>query len=79
VRAARIARAPSNQSAARRRFGDASEPDGPLCYSRLPLRIYALDDRGHQFVAAAVTAVMMTITLAVLLAFSRIRTRANYR
>ena len=48
-------------------------------WTTLPLRIYALDDRGHQFVAAAVTAVMMTITLAVLLVFSRIRTRANYR
>ncbi|WP_194922949.1 ABC transporter permease [Catenulispora pinisilvae] len=48
-------------------------------WTTLPLRIYALDDRGHQFVAAAVTAVMMTITLAVLLVVSRIRTRANYR
>lgn len=48
-------------------------------WTTLPLRIYALDDRGHQFVAAAVTAVMMTITLAVLLAISKIRTRANYR
>lgn len=48
-------------------------------WTTLPLRIYALDDRGHQFVAAAVTAVMMTITLAVLLVFSRIRTRADYR
>ena len=48
-------------------------------WTTLPLRIYALDDRGHQFVAAAVTAVMMTITLAVLLVFSRMRTRANYR
>jgi 2-aminoethylphosphonate transport system permease protein len=48
-------------------------------WTTLPLRIYALDDRGHQFVAAAVTAVMMTITSAVLLVFSRIRTRADYR
>ena len=48
-------------------------------WTTLSLRIYALDDRGHQFVAAAVTAVMMTITLAVLLVFSRMRTRANYR
>ncbi|GAA2022672.1 ABC transporter permease subunit [Catenulispora yoronensis] len=48
-------------------------------WTTVPLRIYALDDRGHQFVAAAVTAVMMTITLAVLLVISRIRTRANYR
>ncbi|NUP46727.1 MAG: ABC transporter permease subunit [Catenulispora sp.] len=48
-------------------------------WTTLPLRIYALDDRGHQFVAAAVTAVMMTITLAVLLAISKIRTRANFR
>ena len=48
-------------------------------WTTLPLRIYALDDRGHAFVAAAVTAVMMAITLAVLLAVSRVRTRANYR
>lgn len=48
-------------------------------WTTLPLRIYALDDRGHEFVAAAVTVVMMTITLGVLLVFSRIRTRANYR
>ena len=48
-------------------------------WTTLPLRIYALDDRGHQFVAAAVTAVMMTITLGVLLVISRVRTRADYR
>lgn len=48
-------------------------------WTTLPLRIYALGDQGHQFVAAAVTAVMMTITLAVLLTFSRIRTRAGHR
>jgi 2-aminoethylphosphonate transport system permease protein len=51
----------------------------PPDWTTLPVRIFALGDRGHTFTAAAVTAVMMTITLLVLLLVSRVRTRANYR
>jgi 2-aminoethylphosphonate transport system permease protein len=51
----------------------------PPDWTTLPVRIFAMDDRGKTFAAAAVTLVMMLITLAVLLAVSRVRTRANFR
>ena len=51
----------------------------PPQWTTLPVRIFAMEDRGKTFAAAAVTLVMMLITLAVLMAVSRVRTKANYR
>nr|WP_221308731.1 ABC transporter permease subunit [Nocardiopsis mwathae] len=45
----------------------------------LPVRIYAATDRGALFTGSAVAVVLMGTTLLVLLALSRIRTRASYR
>ncbi len=51
----------------------------PAQWTTLPVRIFGMDERGKTFAAAAVTLVMMLITLAVLMAVSRVRTKANYR
>jgi 2-aminoethylphosphonate transport system permease protein len=51
----------------------------PPNWTTLPVRIFSLDDRGHTFIAAALTVIMMTVTLLVLLAVSRVRTKATYR
>ncbi|WP_333771434.1 ABC transporter permease [Streptomyces sp. IBSBF 2435] len=45
----------------------------------LPVRIYGAANRGSLFEGAALAVVLMTATLAVLLAVSRIRTRAAFR
>ncbi|MDI3404391.1 ABC transporter permease [Streptomyces cavernicola] len=45
----------------------------------LPVRIFTATDRGSLFTGSAVAVVLMGATLLVLLAVSRIRTRASYR
>ncbi|WP_058044319.1 ABC transporter permease [Streptomyces roseifaciens] len=45
----------------------------------LPVRIHAATDRGALFTGAALAVVLMATTLAVLLAVSRIRSKASYR
>ncbi len=51
----------------------------PPDWTPLPVLIYAATDRGALFTGSAVAVVLMTATLLVLLAVSRIRTRASYR
>ncbi|MFC9749685.1 ABC transporter permease [Streptomyces niveus] len=51
----------------------------PPDWTPLPVRIFAATDRGSLFTGAAVAVVLMATTLLVLLAVSRIRTRASYR
>ncbi|MGW0902642.1 ABC transporter permease [Streptomyces sp. NPDC002853] len=51
----------------------------PPTWMPLPVQIYAATDRGSLFTGAAVAVVLMAATLLVLLAFSRMRTRASYR
>ncbi|MFK4064863.1 ABC transporter permease [Streptomyces sp. NPDC029674] len=51
----------------------------PPDWMPLPVRIYAATDRGSTFTGAALAVVLMAATLLVLLAVSRIRTRASYR
>jgi 2-aminoethylphosphonate transport system permease protein len=51
----------------------------PPDWTTLPVLIFALDDRGRFAAAAALTVVMMVVTLLVLLAVSRVRTKASYR
>ncbi|MEU1150102.1 ABC transporter permease [Streptomyces sp. NPDC005863] len=51
----------------------------PPDWMPLPVQIYAATDRGSTFTGAAVAVVLMAATLLVLLAVSRIRTRASYR
>ncbi|MGB8938915.1 MAG: ABC transporter permease subunit [Streptomyces sp.] len=51
----------------------------PPDWMPLPVQIYAATDRGSLFTGAAVAVVLMAATLLVLLAVSRIRTRASYR
>lgn len=51
----------------------------PPDWMPLPVRIYAATDRGSTFTGAAVAVVLMATTLLVLLAVSRVRTRASYR
>ncbi|MGY0486346.1 ABC transporter permease [Streptomyces sp. WG-D5] len=51
----------------------------PPDWMPLPVRIYAATDRGSLFTGSAVAVVLMAATLLVLLALSRIRTKASYR
>ncbi|MCX5382248.1 ABC transporter permease [Streptomyces sp. NBC_00083] len=51
----------------------------PPDWTPLPVQIFAATDRGSLFTGAAVAVVLMGTTLLVLLAVSRIRTRASFR
>ncbi|MGW2273120.1 ABC transporter permease [Streptomyces yangpuensis] len=51
----------------------------PPDWTPLPVRIFTTTDRGSLFSGSAVAVVLMATTLLVLLAVSRIRTRASYR
>ncbi|MEV0989031.1 ABC transporter permease subunit [Streptomyces sp. NPDC049949] len=51
----------------------------PPDWMPLPVRIFTATDRGSLFGGSAVAVVLMAATLLVLLAVSRIRTRATYR
>ncbi|MFB4426995.1 ABC transporter permease [Streptomyces sp. QL37] len=51
----------------------------PPDWTPLPVQIFAATDRGSLFTGAAVAVVLMATTLLILLAVSRIRTRASYR
>ncbi|GAA0284247.1 ABC transporter permease subunit [Streptomyces polychromogenes] len=51
----------------------------PPDWTPLPARIFTATDRGSLFGGSAVAVVLMATTLLVLLAVSRIRTRASYR
>ncbi|MFD7749878.1 ABC transporter permease [Streptomyces sp. NPDC059698] len=51
----------------------------PPDWTPLPVHIFAATDRGSLFTGAALAVVLMTTTLLVLAAVSRIRTRASYR
>ncbi|WP_306340699.1 ABC transporter permease [Streptomyces sp. AS13] len=51
----------------------------PPDWTPLPVQIFAATDRGSLFTGAALAVVLMTTTLLVLAAVSRIRTRASYR
>ncbi|MFI1004184.1 ABC transporter permease [Streptomyces galbus] len=51
----------------------------PPDWTPLPVLVYAATDRGALFTGSAVAVVLMTATLLVLLAVSRIRTKASYR
>ncbi|MCN9240618.1 ABC transporter permease subunit [Streptomyces sp. RY43-2] len=51
----------------------------PPDWTPLPVLIYAATDRGSLFAGSALAVVLMTATLLVLLAVSRIRTKASYR
>ncbi|MFG3102844.1 ABC transporter permease [Streptomyces sp. NPDC048182] len=51
----------------------------PPDWTPLPVLIYAATDRGALFTGSAVAVVLMAATLLVLLAVSRIRTKASYR
>ncbi|MFD0269251.1 ABC transporter permease [Streptomyces sp. NPDC127106] len=51
----------------------------PPDWTPLPVRIFAATDRGSLFSGSAVAVVLMAATLLVLLAVSRIRTKAAYR
>lgn len=51
----------------------------PPDWMPLPVQIFAATDRGSLFAGSALAVVLMATTLLVLLAVSRIRTRASYR
>ncbi|MET9323990.1 ABC transporter permease subunit [Streptomyces sp. NPDC003038] len=51
----------------------------PPDWMPLPVRIFTATDRGSLFTGSAVAVVLMAATLLVLLAVSRIRTKASYR
>ncbi|MFF4581768.1 ABC transporter permease [Streptomyces sp. NPDC001389] len=51
----------------------------PPDWTPLPVRIFTATDRGALFGGSAVAVVLMATTLLVLLAVSRVRTRASYR
>ncbi|QKW27703.1 ABC transporter permease subunit [Streptomyces seoulensis] len=51
----------------------------PPDWTPLPVLIFAATDRGALFTGSAVAVVLMAATLLVLLAVSRVRTRASYR
>lgn len=51
----------------------------PPDWTPLPVLIFAATDRGALFTGSAVAVVLMAVTLLVLLAVSRVRTRANHR
>jgi len=51
----------------------------PPGWETLPVGIFSLTDRGAVFDGAALTVLLLLVTLSVLLAMSRIRTRATFR
>ncbi|MER6784220.1 ABC transporter permease [Streptomyces sp. NPDC000658] len=51
----------------------------PPDWTPLPVQIYAATDRGALFTGSALAVILMTATVLVLLAVSRIRTKASYR
>ncbi|MFB7594871.1 ABC transporter permease [Streptomyces sp. NPDC056160] len=51
----------------------------PPDWTPLPVLIFAATDRGSLFTGSAVAVVLLAVTLLVLLAVSRVRTRASYR
>ncbi|MEU0780088.1 ABC transporter permease subunit [Streptomyces sp. NPDC006173] len=51
----------------------------PPDWTPLPVQIYAATDRGALFTGSALAVVLMTATVLVLFAVSRIRTKASYR
>ncbi|WP_328871641.1 ABC transporter permease subunit [Streptomyces sp. NBC_00287] len=51
----------------------------PPDWTPLPVLIYAATDRGALFTGSAIAVVLMTATLLVLFAVSRVRTQASYR
>ncbi|GEC10081.1 phosphonate ABC transporter permease [Streptomyces spinoverrucosus] len=51
----------------------------PPDWTPLPVLIYAATDRGALFAGSAIAVVLMAATLLVLLAVSRLRTKASYR
>lgn len=51
----------------------------PPDWTPLPVQIFAATDRGALFTGSALAVVLMTATLLVLLAVSRVRTKASYR
>jgi 2-aminoethylphosphonate transport system permease protein len=51
----------------------------PPDWVTLPVGIFALTDRGSVFDGAALTVLLLAVTIAVLLVVSRIRTRASFR
>lgn len=51
----------------------------PPDWVTLPVGIFALSDRGSVFDGAALTVLLLVVTVAMLLAVSRIRTRASFR
>ncbi|MFF9309666.1 ABC transporter permease [Streptomyces sp. NPDC014748] len=51
----------------------------PPDWTPLPVLVFAATDRGALFAGSAVAVVLMAATLLVLLAVSRVRTRASYR
>ncbi|MFF1738521.1 ABC transporter permease [Streptomyces mirabilis] len=51
----------------------------PPDWTPLPVQIYAASDRGALFTGSALAVVLMTTTVLVLFAVSRIRTKASYR
>ncbi|WP_306322295.1 MULTISPECIES: ABC transporter permease [unclassified Streptomyces] len=51
----------------------------PPDWMPLPVQIYATTDRGSLFTGSAIAVVLMAATLLVLLAVSRLRTKASYR
>jgi 2-aminoethylphosphonate transport system permease protein len=51
----------------------------PPDWTPLPVLVFAATDRGALFAGSAVAVVLMATTLLVLLAVSRVRTRASYR
>lgn len=55
------------------------DDDLPPDWLPLPVQIFAATDRGSLFTGAALAVALMATTLLVLLAVSRIRTKASYR
>ena len=51
----------------------------PPDWVTLPIGIFALTDRGIVFDGAALTVLLLAVTVAVVLAVARVRTRASYR
>ncbi len=51
----------------------------PPDWVTLPVGIFALTDRGRVFEGAALTVMLLAVTVAVVLAVARVRTRASYR
>jgi 2-aminoethylphosphonate transport system permease protein len=51
----------------------------PPDWDTLPVGIFALTDRGSVFDGAALTVLLLAVSVAVLRVVSRIRTRASFR